>query len=355
MKVRVYDSFDRLPALVPERNGYPNQPEFLLSNDWFSILFETSLKQSLSLRIYVVSDANSEEMLAIMYCGAGQDGRRLIGLTNFYSQVFAPILFVDRKRAEAVIGCLVDFIAAERPGWTVFELRYLREDRPEYALLQDSLASRGFLVNPFRQYNNWYYTLEDESFAQYFESRPSRLKNTLRRKENKLRRDHEVEIRIFRRDNETLGQGIADYTSIYNSSWKQPEPFREFTPALIVTCARLGILRLGVLYVDDRPVATQLWITNRSKAIIYKLCYDEAYKKQSVGTILSHELFRIAIDEDRVREIDYGVGDEAYKRDWMADTRQIGGLEAINTGTIPGFVMGGCVRIKNIIKTIVNR
>ncbi len=351
MKVSVYDSFDQLPAAVSDRNSYPCQGSFLLSNDWFGLLHETVLRQSLTLRIYVVSD-DSDEIQLVLFCGVKPAGRQLVSLTNYYSQVFAPVIFVDEARANLAVCCLVEYIAAERPRWTTVEIRYLREDGAQYAHLMKALGDSGYFVNSFRQYNNWHYAVKTETFVEYYEARPSRLKNTLRRKEKKLRRDHEVEIRVFYQDNEDLEQGIADYTKVYNSSWKEPEPFEEFSPGLIKTCAHLGILRLGMLYVDTRPVATQLWITTKDKAIIYKLCYDEAYKKQSVGTILSHELFRIAIDEDGVSEIDYGVGDEAYKRDWMDGVRQITGIEAICGRTVSGALRIAGSKTKKLLKTI---
>jgi hypothetical protein len=351
MNVRVYESFEQLPAFVLEQSSYPNQSNSLLSNNWFSVLFNTVLSKSSALRIYVVSD-DADNLLAILYCHVKPGSRQLFSLTNFYSQVYAPVLFVDESKAAAVIGCLVEYIAAEKPKWASIELRYLREDLPEYALLLNSLRQNGYFVNPFRQYNNWHYAVKSETFAEYFAARSSRLKNTLKRKEKKLRRDHEVEIKVFYQADEELEQGIADYTSVYNSSWKEPEPFAEFSPSLIRSCAQLGILRLGMLYVDAQPVATQLWITTQSKAVIYKLCYDEAYKKQSVGTILSHELFRIAIDADGVTEIDYGVGDEAYKRDWMDGVRQITGLEAINGRSLAGVGKIIFIRVKNLIKTM---
>lgn len=354
MKVSVYDSFDRLPGSFTERSSYPCQGEFLLSNQWFSTLYETVLNEALKLRIYVVCD-DTGDVLAILYCGIEREGGRLVSLTNYYSQVYAPVAFVDQSQLTAVTRCLVEYIAAERPRWKDIEFRYFREDRPEFQLLIDGFARCGYFVHPFSQYNNWYYEVKDQTFAEYFDSRPSRLKNTYKRKNKKLAKDHQVEIRVFDRDATEIEQGIADYTSVYNSSWKEPEPFRDFTPGLIRVCARLGILRLGILYVDTRPVATQLWITTNSKSIIYKLCYDEAYKKQSVGTILSHELFRIAIDEDGVREIDYGVGDEAYKRDWMEGVRQISGLEAISEKALTGWPRIMIIKIKSIIKTIRNR
>jgi CelD/BcsL family acetyltransferase involved in cellulose biosynthesis len=48
-------------------------------------------------------------------------------------------------------------------------------------------------------------------------------------------------------------------------------------------------------------------------------------------------MFRRAIDEDRVRLIDYGTGDDAYKRDWMDERRQLWRLTAFNRRSLRGL------------------
>ncbi|OYT68433.1 MAG: GNAT family N-acetyltransferase, partial [Chloracidobacterium sp. CP2_5A] len=116
---------------------------------------------------------------------------------------------------------------------------------------------------------------------------------TVARRERKLRRERAVEIRVVRNAGPELDRAVADFVSVYNSSWKQPEPFPAFIPSLAAAAARAGVLRLGVLRVDDQPAAAQLWITTARRAVIYKLAYDERFKEFSVGSILSAELFRV--------------------------------------------------------------
>jgi CelD/BcsL family acetyltransferase involved in cellulose biosynthesis len=148
---------------------------------------------------------------------------------------------------------------------------------------------------------------------------------------------------------------IQDFVAVYATSWKRPEPYPEFIPALAQMCASLGILRLGTLYVDGEPAASQLWITMAKKALIYKLAYKDRFRDFSVGSILSLELFRQAIDEDRVEEIDYGVGSEPYKKDWMEDKRQLYGLAAFNLRTISGLALAGLEKTKQALHDIAHR
>ena len=84
--------------------------------------------------------------------------------------------------------------------------------------------------------------------------------------------------------------------------------------------------------------------------MIYKLAYDEKFGHLGVGSILSRELFRIALDEDHVDEIDYGVGSEPYKKDWMTAVRQIRGLEANNLKTSKGLLLAAWAETKTVLK-----
>ena len=55
--------------------------------------------------------------------------------------------------------------------------------------------------------------------------------------------------------------------------------------------------------------------------------------------MLSVEMFRQALDVDKVEVIDYGSGDDSYKRDWMSFRRQRWGLEVIDTRKTSGRIL----------------
>jgi CelD/BcsL family acetyltransferase involved in cellulose biosynthesis len=123
---------------------------------------------------------------------------------------------------------------------------------------------------------------------------------------------------------------LHDYARIYASSWKTPEPFPQFIDGLARACAEAGWLRLGIVYIDEQPAAAQIWIVTGGIATIYKLAYDERYARLSLGTILTAHLMEQVIDADKVHEVDYLTGDDAYKKDWMSDRRERWGIVAFN-------------------------
>ena len=70
-------------------------------------------------------------------------------------------------------------------------------------------------------------------------------------------------------------------------------------------------------------------------------------KALSPGTMLGMAMFRRALDEDRVRAIDYGTGDDAYKRDWMAERRplwRLAGLQPAHPARPGRRGAGACAR-----------
>ena len=103
-----------------------------------------------------------------------------------------------------------------------------------------------------------------------------------------------------------------------------------------------GWLRLGVAWLKDEPVAAQLWIVAGGKANIYKLAYHEGYKSYAPGTLLTAMLMQHVMEQDRVAEIDYLIGDDAYKKSWMNQRRERWGLIAYNPRSLAGLL--GLVR-----------
>jgi len=49
-------------------------------------------------------------------------------------------------------------------------------------------------------------------------------------------------------------------------------------------------------------------------------------------------MFRAALDDDRVRRIDYGTGDEAYKADWMEERRLLWRVDAFDRARPAGLL-----------------
>ena len=103
--------------------------------------------------------------------------------------------------------------------------------------------------------------------------------------------------------------------------------------------ASKGWLRLGVLWLNNAPLAAQFWLTTHGKANIYKLAYIKGFEKLSVGSVLTAAMMEHAMDVDKVIEVDYLSGDDSYKADWMAERRERTELVAIDKRKPAGWFL----------------
>ena len=170
---------------------------------------------------------------------------------------------------------------------------------------------------------SWRIGTEGQDFNAYWAARPSKLRNTAQRKAKAAGLDIAIH-RGFDAD------AWAAYESIYAASWKPEEGSPAFLRALAEREGAAGTLRLGIARKEGVPLAAQLWLVERGTAWIHKLAYREDAKALSPGTVLSMAMFRAALDEDKVARIDYGTGDEPYKKDWMGEREALWRLEAFD-------------------------
>jgi len=335
-----FASFDELPAEAQELFDAAGTGCFFSSMPWYRTFAKYAVDAGDRLRIYCAGAENPDGTLQAILAAMEKTGeagrfkkRKLTSLSSYYTSLFGPIMSgADEKKAAAE---LARTIASERPRWDEVELRPLDVDAPSFGALVEGLQGAGFVVQTFFCFGNWYLDVRGRSFAEYTESLPSVLKNTLSRKRKKLEKSGRAKIQIVTGGSE-LEDAIQDYNKVYLASWKKPEPYPEFVPELIRTCAGLGALRLGLLHVDGQPAAAQFWITLNGTALIYKLAYNEQYADLSVGTILTATMMEQALNVDRVVTVDYLTGDDAYKKDWMSARRERWGILAMNPRTVRG-------------------
>jgi CelD/BcsL family acetyltransferase involved in cellulose biosynthesis len=130
--------------------------------------------------------------------------------------------------------------------------------------------------------------------------------------------------------NNDIALGVAAFETVYERSWKEPEPYPAFNPAQIRAAASLGLARLGVWWIGETPAAAQFWIVEHGRATVLKLAHDEDFKAHSPGTVLTAWMIRHMIEQEHVSALDFGRGDDLYKQGWVAGRRQRMGLMLIN-------------------------
>jgi CelD/BcsL family acetyltransferase involved in cellulose biosynthesis len=211
---------------------------------------------------------------------------------------------------------------------------------PGAAAYLEGLSQTGLTVARYQGFANWYEPVSD--FGTWWNARPSRLKTTVRRKLAAARK-RDVSFRCLR---DGLSEAVGLYQDIYGQSWKNVEPHPDFIATMVRALAPEGLIRIGTMSLGGRPVAAQIWLVCEGRATIFKLAHREDAAELSPGTLLTHHMAENLIREDSLFEIDFGRGDDAYKRDWLslcrtrtgiiaADWRKAAGLAAIAKDILP--------------------
>ena len=304
------------------------------SPGWFANLEQTVFADETGVRYYVSRVGKQCQTVLPLRLTHDRWTHRIEALGNFYTSLYAPALS-ETATALDLTNVLQEAIR-EHSGAHVMRFSPMDAESPVYEMLLTALRSIGWIPFGFFCFGNWYQKVET-GWQDYLMQRDGQLRNTIKRKGKK-----------FAVEGGTLGivtggaelePGIEAYNAVYAVSWKKPEPYPEFIPGLIRWLAARGWLRLGVARINGRPVAAQLWIVSHGKASIFKLAYDEEYAEYAPGTLLTAHLMQHAIERDRVREIDYLIGDDPYKASWMSHRRERWGVVAYNPRTAMGLAL----------------
>ncbi len=331
-------NFLALPSAAAKLFEESATESFYSSAAWYDLMSKYGVESTNQTRLYLdTEDLQSGLALVSQTCAIGniQDQRILHSLTNAYSCEHAVIASPTAERA-AGFRRLAEHLANESPAWDRLMLSGFDEADPALPELAAALRHAGMIVKPFFDSGTWYEITKGISFAEYLANRPSVLRSTWRRKEAKLESCGGGEF-MFLDSSEKLESGISHYQEVYANSWKPDEHFPFFIPELIRMAARLGALRMGILHFRGRPMAAQFWIVWNGRACIYKLAHDRSADDFSLGTILTMRMMELVIGRDKPVEVNFGRGDDPYKKLWLSRRRERWGLAAANPRTLRGF------------------
>ena len=292
---------------------------------WFETLADTTLaaREEACVIGLVGTEGNVLAAMPLVLV----DGRPIRGLTSPFTTLFCcPLGGNDAARE---FGRLL----AGRVG-AGLRLDALDGAQPAVAALAQGLADGGLAVLKFRHFANWFEHVGD--FDTYWAGRDSRLRSTVKRKSAPLLREGQLRFAMI-----DLGadwrEGTGLYEAIYAKSWKPAEPHPHFIGKLLENLGSRDIARLAVAWIGDAPAAAQIWLVQDGGATIFKLAHDPAFDRQSAGTLLTHWAFGRLCGQDGVRDVDFGRGDDAYKRLWLSSTRDRVGLLAANPKSFKGM------------------
>ncbi len=337
--VEAFADFDALPMACPELFAHASRDSFFATAAWWRSMLAAGMPQAAAAQFLLCRDG--DRPVALLPLQTLNFGRDLQSLTNPYSCLYQPLLAPGLD--DAALRAIGRSMAVFCRRWPVLRLDALPEELPARDLLLAGMRSEGLLVRRFAHFGNWHEPVAGRSFAEYLQTRPGELRETIRRRMRRAEREG-VALEIVANP-ANLADGIAAYESVYARSWKVPEPYPDFNAQMMRHAAELGVLRLGVLRARAElggsgiAIAVQLWIVMNGQACVLKLAHDEAFKSLSPGTLLTAMMIHEMLEREQVQELDFGRGDDDYKQAWTSTRRQRIGLLLINPRRPRGLTM----------------
>lgn len=351
MKFECYTDWEQLPESANALFTQGEKDSIFFSRPWFESLAAIALDDDHAMALACVVDGN--KVMAILPL-MKSPGKTWDSLKHRYTSLYSLLLTdedqleVQLKVQQQVLACLAQGLSQLPIQAFLFEPVADNDSRLDG--LQSMMETAGFSCERNFRHYNWIYRVHEQSYEDYMAARPAKLRNTISRKKRKLEREHGYEIRLFMGDD--VPRRMSDYYASYTASWKANEQYVDFLDEIVAGFSKQGWSRLAVLYIKGKPAAAQLWFVLHGKANIFRLAYDEAWKPYSPGSILTSYLMEYVIDTDKVEEIDFLTGNDAYKQDWMSERRERFALSCIKsvkpTGRFELFVES----LKSLLKRI---
>ncbi|MFN3988894.1 MAG: GNAT family N-acetyltransferase [Erythrobacter sp.] len=290
---------DRVNVLQALNGGQACAPAPFDRAAWYQLLADSGLRPLVA----VASEAGTSAALVLR-----EHGGWITPLRNWYSFTWRP-LAPQGAQGDALLAAIARHLHRRAHRVT---LEPVPGEDGSATRLAAAFRAAGWLVEVSQCDTNHILRVNGRSFAAYWESRPGRLRSTLKRKSSK------VETRILTAYDPAAW---AAYERIYAASWKPAEANPAMLRAFAKAEAAAGRLRLGLAFHEGEAIAAQFWTIENGTAYIHKLAHRESHKHLSAGTTLTAALFAHVIDTDHAELIDFGTGDEPYKADWMEETR----------------------------------
>lgn len=343
----VYNSFQSLPPAALQLLKETQKRDYFQGYDWLRNLCANGLEPGTEPRLVVAGaagkDSDNTALLSLRHPpgqpgsiiqGWRAAGRGVASLTSYQSVRFGLLLPANPANHPVLARQLAANLAsAVQPA--LLDLSHLEPACPGVHEFSRALEEHGYAIEAYQHSQNIFERVAGLRFSDYLQRRPSQVRLTAARKARQLERHYDCRFRVVS-DSSGLEPALADYEAVLEGSWKDPEPFPKFTRSFIKDAAKAGVLRLGRLHVDGVPVAAQIWIISNGRATIYKLHYLSSMSRQAVGAVLSLKMFQYMLEVEQVTEIDFGVGGEPHKRDWLAKTRPLSGLLAFEKNSRVG-------------------
>ncbi|MGM0575117.1 MAG: GNAT family N-acetyltransferase [Myxococcota bacterium] len=226
------------------------------------------------------------------------------------------VAVADDHAAAALVEAIADL------DWDVLALDNLAEDDPGAERLLAAMRARGWDVRVEPCQACPVLDLPGDWEA-WLASLSGKRRQTIRRKERKAFRDHDLEV--IHHAGESLDEGWRALVALHERRWDGDGAFdsprdRRFHEALLRLLDAEGALWLTTVRVDGRSAAAWYGMAAGDTVYFYQSGRDPETPVKSLGSVLHGLMIRYTMERG-FRRYDFLRGDEDYKDRWATRHR----------------------------------
>ncbi|MCH7697147.1 MAG: GNAT family N-acetyltransferase, partial [Proteobacteria bacterium] len=167
-----------------------------------------------------------------------------------------------------------------------------------------------------------YYFPAMGEFEEYYSGLSKKFRGNLRRAENQLKERTNLKTVILEGADATAAL-LASFIPIEASGWKgstgsaigESTELTDFYTTLTERLSSSGMLRWEFLYGDGQLIAANLSVRFGAIAVIWKLGYDEDFRKYSTGSLLFKYVLERAFADEGIEEFNL-MSDTTWQTNW---------------------------------------
>jgi CelD/BcsL family acetyltransferase involved in cellulose biosynthesis len=334
MKIQCIDNESAFLALRDEWEGLrlsSAEPSYFLSHDWIRCCWE-ELKSSNELRVFVVRDGDKPVLIAPWMLAHVSDSRfpaTSLAFIEHPETQLADMLVHQGSDGGQVLDHLLRYLLTQRGSeWNFLLLDKIRSDSQTARYFANELGEGVGTSESENSHQSLIISL-NKTWQEYLAGKSPRFRKTLRNIINRMQKLGRLGVRTYQ-GRPGAAEAIEKLFSVSDASWKVADGiaitssgkrmrfFKDLSEGAITAEG----LRMVILEVDGKPVASETQVIDRGVVYALRSDYDERYAESSPGTFLQMEILQ-ELFASPYAEYNFGVGLNPYKTRWTDERRQL--------------------------------
>jgi CelD/BcsL family acetyltransferase involved in cellulose biosynthesis len=322
-------SFEVLEGRKAMEQYYPQWQELLasgshessLSIPWTEALLHSYIEDSPSL--IVLTDSTGIAGLVPLYVKeTKRHGMSLLTLSPVAEHFNTHSDLLLRHSSTELTEAFVKALLSVRVKWDVFRINRFVIGHPLLQSLEYVLKSKLHYAYRIQGEEPSFFIKLGNSKDEYPKAVSGKFRHNVRSYLNKLRSAGEVSF-LSIRDFRDFDKAFDTMLRIEEASWKHKhgtgisstDKGRRFYKTLCRGESKYGRLRVGMLYLNQTPIAYEMGLVNGKKYYSVHGSYDEAHKKNSPGIVLLAQFINGLIEEG-IEELDFFGEPFEWQQNW---------------------------------------